>query len=88
MESYTRRSFLTKGSAAAAGAATAVAVGINGAAAAELDPVELAELTASADLVLVQVVDAARGEVELLVRDRSITFTDRSLVARVLRATR
>jgi hypothetical protein len=88
MEPYSRRSFLTKGSAVAAGAAGAVAVGFNVAGAAELDAVELEELTASADLVLVQVKDAARGEVELFVRDQSVVFTDKSLVAKVLRASR
>jgi hypothetical protein len=37
---------------------------------------------------MLQVLDAATGEVEILVDERSIVFTDKHLVARVLRATR
>jgi hypothetical protein len=88
MESYSRRSFLARGTAVAAGAAGAVAVGFTVAGEPELDAAELEEMQASADLVLVQVVDAASGQVELLVRDQAITFTDRALVAKVLRASR
>jgi hypothetical protein len=85
-----RRSFLVKGSVAAAGATGAAAVGLTGlaqsaAAEAELDEGELA---AASEPMLLQVRDAAAGEVELLVDDRSIVFTDKALVAKVLRADR
>lgn len=88
MGSLSRRSFLTAGSAAAAGVAGAAVVGFTVAGEPEFDAGELEELQASADLVLVQVLDPASGEVELLVREQSIVFTDRALVAKVLRASR
>ncbi|HKE74129.1 MAG TPA: hypothetical protein VKB57_10975 [Acidimicrobiales bacterium] len=37
---------------------------------------------------LLQVHDAAKGEVELLIEERSIVFTDKRLVARMLRASK
>lgn len=93
MEPITRRSFLVTGSAGAAGAA---AVGLFGGAAitdrtdaaGELQSQELEELEALSRPVLLQVRNAAAGEVELLVEDREVVFTDRALVARVLRAAR
>jgi hypothetical protein len=36
--------------------------------------------------VLVQIRDASTGEVEVLVGEREVTFNDRALVAKVLRA--
>jgi hypothetical protein len=38
--------------------------------------------------MLLQIRDVDAGEVEILVDDSEIVFTDRALVARVLRATR
>jgi hypothetical protein len=38
--------------------------------------------------MLVQVKDAAAGEIEVLVGERSVEFTDKSLVAKLLRAGR
>lgn len=92
MSTVSRRSFLVKGSAGAAGLA-AVTSGLGGASALaapagaepELTPDELAAL---AGPVVVQIRDAEKGEVELLVRDQEIVFVDRALVARVLRAAR
>lgn len=87
----TRRSFLIKASAGAAGAATVLGGGlaITSATRAEGDaplrPDELAELDQP---VLVQIRDARRGEVEVLVGEREVVLTDRALVAKVLRATR
>jgi hypothetical protein len=85
----TRRSFLIKTSAGAAGAAAVLGGGlaISSATADEgLGADELAELEDQP--VLVQIRDAQRGEVEVLVGEREVTFTDRALVAKVLRATR
>lgn len=50
-----------------------------------LDPEEVATLERP---MLLQVLDADAGEVEILIDDKEIVFTDRALVARVLRATR
>ena len=83
-----RRSFLTKGSVAVAGAAGASVVGLGVTAAGAEPELDADELAASTDPVFIHIVDAASGEVELLVRDQSIVFTDKSLVARVLRASR
>ena len=38
--------------------------------------------------VLVDIKDAATGEVEILVGEREVSFTDKALVAKVLRAAR
>ena len=89
MERVTRRSFLVAGSAGAAAAATAAGTGIvalaGPAGAAPLTEDELLELDQP---VIISVLDAATGEVELLVGDREVVFVDKSLVARVLRASR
>jgi hypothetical protein len=90
MEPITRRSFIVSSSAGAAGAA---ATGLLGGAVlvqstapeARLRPDELDGLSHP---VLLQIRDAAAGEVELLVGDREVVFTDRALVAKVLRAAR
>jgi hypothetical protein len=90
MDPVTRRSFLIKGSAGAVGAAGLAAGGIalSSAAAADepaLRPDEAADVPGP---VLVDIKDAATGEVEILVGEREVSFTDRALVAKVLRAAR
>ncbi|MEO6318845.1 MAG: hypothetical protein ABIP36_08690 [Acidimicrobiales bacterium] len=91
MTTVSRRSFLAKGGAGVAGVATVAAGGIAltggsaGAAERSLDAEELAVLDRP---MLLQIRDAAAGEVEILVGDTEIVFTDRALVARVLRASR
>ena len=92
MDPVSRRSFIVKGSAGAAGLA-AVSAGLGGAAAtaapAKPEPEPTAEeLAALAGPVVVQIRDAEKGEVEILVNDQEIVFVDRALVARVLRAVR
>lgn len=91
MDPVTRRSFLIKGSAGAAGVAGLAAVGGIGlpslAAASAAEPT-LDDVTDVPGPVLVQVRDAASGEVELLVGEREVVFTDKALVAKVLRAAR
>jgi hypothetical protein len=85
----TRRSFLIKASAGAAGTAAVLGGGMalasGGGSTSSLSSEELAELDQP---VLVQIRDPRRGEVEVLVGEREVVFTDRALVARVLRATR
>lgn len=87
MEPVTRRSFLVKGSVGAAGAATAFGTGWALSSAMDdesaLSESELQDLTGP---LVVQVTDAAAGEVEVLVGERGVTFTDKALVARLLRA--
>jgi hypothetical protein len=92
MDPVTRRSFLIKGSAGAVGAAGLAAGGfaLSSAAAAgteepELRPGEAADVPGP---VLVDIKDAATGEVEILVGEREVSFTDKALVAKVLRAAR
>lgn len=92
MDPTTRRSFLIKGSAGAVGAAGLAASGFGLASVAAsgteepvLQPDEAAGIPGP---VLVQVKDAAAGEVGILVGEREVSFTDKALVARVLRAAR
>jgi hypothetical protein len=89
MDPVSRRSFLVGGSAGIAAAATATGTGIvalaGPAGAAPLTEDELARLDQP---VIVSVLDATTGEVELLVGDREVVFVDRALVARVLRASK
>jgi hypothetical protein len=84
----TRRSFLIKGTAGAVGAAgiaggVTLATGDRGE-----EPLSDEELGEIAGPVVMQITDAAAGEVEVLVGEREVAFTDRALVAKVLRATR
>jgi hypothetical protein len=86
MEPVNRRSFLIKGSA---GAAAVAVVGGSGFAISSLaggDDVDIPADAEQAGPVLVQITDASSGEVEVLVGEREVRFTDRALVARVLRA--
>jgi len=90
MEPVSRRSFLATGSAGALGVAGAAALGPLASAASastdDHDEPSAHELAAARGPALLQVHDAARGEVELLIEERSIVFTDKRLVARLLRA--
>ena len=92
MDAVTRRSFLRRGTVGALGVAGVAAMpGVAGAVVkadqheAGLTPEEIEILNQP---VLVQIRDAASGEVELLVADQSVVFTDKRLVAKVLRAAR
>jgi hypothetical protein len=89
MEPVTRRSFLIKGSAGAAGATAAFGTGwaLSNRAGDEA-PLSAAELEEIDDQPMVlNVRDAAAGEVEVFVGEREVVFTDKSLVAKMLRAT-
>jgi hypothetical protein len=89
VEPVSRRSFLVKGSAGVAAAATATGTGIVAlSGSAEATSLSVEELGALDQPVLVSVLDASRGEVELLVGDREVVFVDKALVATVLRASR
>jgi hypothetical protein len=91
MDPVTRRSFLIKGSAGAVGAAGLAAGGLalSSAAAADTNDPELRPDEADVPgPVLVEIKDAATGEVEILVGEREVSFTDKALVAKVLRAAR
>jgi hypothetical protein len=88
MESVSRRSFITKGSVGAAGVAAMAAAGPF-AARAEAEPaLSREELDAINGMTVVHIKDAATGEIELLVGERSVKFTNKALVAKVLRAAR
>jgi hypothetical protein len=82
-----RRSFLVRGSAVA-GAAAVGGGGIAAVAASSVShPLTEEEIQAVVDQpLLVQVRDAAKGEVEILVGENEVVFTDKALVAKVLRA--
>jgi hypothetical protein len=91
MHPVTRRSFLATGSAGALAVAGAATIGnplVSVAAADTADELSPAEAAALSGPTMLQVLDPTKGEVELLVDERSIVFTDKTLVARVLRATR
>jgi hypothetical protein len=89
VEAVSRRKFLVGGSAGIAAAATATGTGIVALAGpAGAVPLSEEELAALDQPVLLSVLDAANGEVELLVGDREVVFVDKTLVAKVLRASR
>ena len=92
MTPVTRRSFLVTGSAGALGVAGAAAIGSPFAGAASAAPGDpeptAADLTGVDGPAMLSISDAGAGEVELMWADRSVTFTDKRLVARLLRATR
>jgi len=90
MEPVTRRSFLVKGSAGAAGAAAAFGAGWTVSNMSDGDDeLSAAELEEVADQPLVaNVRDAAAGEVEVFVGEREVIVTNPALVAQLLRATR
>jgi hypothetical protein len=90
MDQVSRRSFLTKSSVGAAAAVTVGTVGLPrlaGASASEPD-LSPAEVAAVNGTTLVHIKDVSRGEVEILVGERAVRFTDKTLVAKVLRAAR
>ena len=91
MDPVTRRSFLIKGTAGAVGTAGVLAGGWaltrddDASAEPALRPEELDGVDGP---VVVEVTDAAAGEVDVLVGEREVKFTDKALVAKVLRAAR
>ena len=91
MEPVTRRSFLATSSASAAGVASAAAFGpVLAASGRDWDDFWGKDDRDRRDLddAVVSVLDARRGEVELLIGTESIVFKDRDLVARLARAGR
>lgn len=91
MQPVTRRSFLatsTAGALGVAGAATLGAPFASAAAAGPADELSPSEAAAHNGPTMVNIVDAARGKVEILHGTRTIAVTDKTLVARVLRASR
>jgi Cu/Ag efflux protein CusF len=91
MQPVTRRSFLATGTAGAIGVAGAATIGApfaSAAAAATPDELSPSEAAAHRGPTMVHIVDAAAGKVEILHGERTIAVTDKTLVARVLRATR
>ena len=92
MSSVSRRSFLVRGTTAGVAGAASVATGglvlTDRSASAGEPPLDAEEVAALERPMLLQVLDAGAGEVEILIDDKEIVFTDRALVARVLRATR
>ena len=90
MEGISRRALLTRGSLGAAGAIGVLAMPKVALAAAGSDEPELteAERKVLAQPFVVHLRDEATGELELLVGEESIVFTDKRLVAKVLRAAR
>jgi hypothetical protein len=91
MEPVNRRSFLVRASVGVAGAGVAASTAGFGYALTDQSDVELEpeEVAAAVDLpVMLHVRDVSAGEVEILLADQSIVFTDRALVAKLLRAAR
>ena len=93
MGDVSRRSFLTKGSVSAAGAIAVIHAGpaalasiASSAGAAELPAADQAALKALEGPMMVHIVDASTGEIEVLVGERSIVVEDKALVAKLLRA--
>lgn len=87
MEPVTRRSFLVTGSVGAAGAATAFGTGWALSSASDneaaLSQNEVDDLNGP---LVVQLKDAAAGELEVLYGEREVVFTDKALAARLVRA--
>jgi hypothetical protein len=91
MQPVTRRSFLATGTAGAIGVAGAATIGAPFASAAAADPADElspSEAAAHSGPTMVHIVDAESGRIEILHQQRTIAMTDKTLVARVLRATR
>lgn len=90
MDPVTRRSFLVTSSAGALGVAGAATLGspFTAGASAEGPEPTAEELGALDDPAVVAIRDARAGEVELMVGEQSYVFTDKRLVARLLRAAR
>jgi hypothetical protein len=91
MQPVTRRSFLATSTAGAIGVAGAATIGAPFASAAAADPTDEltpSEAAAHNEPTMVHIVDAAAGTVEILRGKRTVAVTDKTLVARVLRASR
>jgi hypothetical protein len=89
MDPVTRRSFLIKGSAGAVGAAGLAAGGFALSSIGDNEPaLSASELEELDGPVVLQITDPAAGEVAVLFGEREVEFTDKSLVARVLRSAR
>jgi hypothetical protein len=89
MDPVTRRSFLIKGSAGAVGAAGLAAGGFALSSIGDNEPaLSASELEELDGPVVLQITDPAAGEVAVLFGEREVAFTDKSLVARVLRSAR
>ena len=87
MESLSRRRLLGSAGAAAAGTA-AIAGGPAAAAAAALDRGEVTKPSGKSpeEVVVAVVRDAGRGEVTVMSGTREVTYRDRALVRRLMRA--
>ena len=91
MQPVTRRSFLATSTAGALGVAGAATIGApfaSAAAADSSDQLTPSEAASHSGHTMVNIVDAARGHVEIMHGTRTIKVTDKTLVARVLRASR
>jgi hypothetical protein len=91
MGSVSRRSFLVGSSASAIGVAGVAGLASKGVRVAGFDDAEHLQdhEVEHIDLpVLLHIRDAAKGHVEVLVAEHSVRFTDKALVAKVLRAAR
>ncbi|HEV3225439.1 MAG TPA: hypothetical protein VGZ52_01345 [Acidimicrobiales bacterium] len=90
MGEVSRRAFLASGSAGAVAIAGVASGGLGaiGLVAGEEGELTPAEIDAVAAPMMLHVRDAAAGEVEILFEDQSLVVTDKTLVAKVLRATR
>jgi hypothetical protein len=89
MDPVTRRSFLVKGSAGAAGAAAAFGAGWTISSAGDNDDaLSQGELKDLKGPVVAHVTDAAAGKIDLLVGEQEVTVTDKGLAARLLRASK
>jgi Cu/Ag efflux protein CusF len=91
MQPVTRRSFLATSTAGALGVAGAATIGApfaSAAAADSSDELTSSEAASHSGPTMVKIVDAASGKVEILTGKRTIAVTDKTLVARVLRASR
>jgi 3-hydroxyisobutyrate dehydrogenase-like beta-hydroxyacid dehydrogenase len=81
-----RRSLIGGGAALAGAAAATVASG--GTSAFALTELSVQELAALDIPVMLSVTNAKKGELEILVGEQAITFTDKPLVAKLARTTR
>jgi hypothetical protein len=83
----TRRSLIGGGAALAGAAAATLASG--GTASASAPPELSAQELAALDIpVMLSVTDAEKGDLEILIGEQAITFTDKALVAKLARTSR
>ncbi len=85
--SITRRSLIGGGAALAGAAAATIA---SGGTTSAFAPTELSaqELAALDIPVMLSVTDAKKGDLEILIGEQAITFTDKALVAKLARTSR